>query len=143
MLDRTESQVQKPGTTTRPTRDTRLQDRQTIRLKGLVLELAIGVFENEFGRKQPVEVEVEAWRHAGAFTSGRYQDCLDYHRLYTHLTEVWPGRPHQALLESWAEDLIRFVLEDPKVEGCRVRLAKLSIYGGRAVPEVEIVRLRA
>jgi hypothetical protein len=29
------------------------------------------------------------------------------------------------------------------VEGCRVRLAKLAIYGGRAVPEVEIVRLRA
>jgi 7,8-dihydroneopterin aldolase/epimerase/oxygenase len=120
-----------------------LQDRQTIRLKGLVLELAIGVFDDEHGRTQPVEIEVEAWRLAGAFTSGRYQDCLDYHRLYTHLTEVWPSRPHQALLESWAEDLIGFVLEDPNVQGCRVRLAKLAVYGGRAVPEVEIIRHRA
>jgi len=119
-----------------------LQDRQTIRLKGLVLELPIGVFPEEFGRTQPVEIEVEAWRLAGAFTSGRYEDCLDYHRLYRHLTEVWPTRPHQALLESWAEDLVRFVFEDPQVEGCRVRLAKLAIYDGRAVPEVEFVRVR-
>ncbi|WP_159716270.1 dihydroneopterin aldolase [Geminicoccus flavidas] len=119
-----------------------MQDRQTIRLKGLVLELPIGVFPEEFRRTQPVEIEVEAWRRAGTFTSGRYEDCLDYHRLYRHLTEVWPARPHQALLESWAEDLVRFVFEDPQVEGCRVRLAKPAVYGGRAVPEVEFVRVR-
>lgn len=119
-----------------------MQDRQIIRLKGLVLDLAIGVFDDEQGHTQPVEVEVEAWRQAGAFTSGRYQDCLDYHRLYTYLTEIWPHQPHQALLESWAEDLIAFVFMDPQVQGCRVRLAKLEIYRGRAIPEVEMIRHR-
>ena len=64
------------------------------------------------------------------------------HRIYRHLTEAWPQRPHQGLLESWAEDLVGFVLQDPQVEGCRVRLAKPDVYGGRAVPEVEFIRTR-
>ena len=115
---------------------------QIIRLRRLVLDLAIGVFDEEHGRTQPVEIEVEAWREAGAFTSGRYEDCLDYHRLFTHLTDVWPKRPHQPLLESWAEDLIAFVFQDAQVDGCRVRLAKLTVYDGRAVPEVEVIRYR-
>ena len=120
-----------------------MPDRQIIRLKNLVLDLPIGVFDDEHGRRQPVEIEVEAWRRSGPFTSGRYEDCLDYHRLFVHLTEVWPGRAHQALLESWAEDLIGFVFQDDRIEGCRVRLAKLSVYDGRAVPEVDIVRHRS
>ena len=120
-----------------------MRNRQVIRLKGLVLDLAIGVFDSERGHRQPVEIEVEAWRYAGAFTSSRYEDCLDYHRLFTHLTQVWPTRPHQALLEDWAEDLIQFVFEDHQVQGCRVRLAKLSVYAGRAVPEIEFSRVRS
>ena len=120
----------------------RLAGLQTIRLKELVLELRIGQFAPEFGRTQKVRVSLEAWRAAGPFTSDKFADCLDYHRIYRHLTEDWPERPHLRLLESWAELLVAFILEDPRIEGCRVRLEKLEVYDGKAVPEVEFLRYR-
>jgi dihydroneopterin aldolase len=105
-------------------------------------EVRIGVYEHERGAPQPVSVDVELYRRQERFTGRSLADCLDYDRVFRHLAEDWPRRAHVELLEQLAEELVAFCLEDPRVEVCRVVIRKLEIYGGRAVPEVAVLRLR-
>lgn len=106
------------------------------------IAVRLGVYPEEHEAPQEISVDVELYRTAGAFTGGSLADCLDYDRVFRHLTEVWPARPHTGLLEQLAEDAVAFCLEDPKVEACRVVIRKLQVYGGRAVPEISVYRRR-
>lgn len=116
---------------------------QCVALRDVALEVRLGAYAAEREAPQPVLVDVELYRRHGAFArGGRLEDCLDYDRVFRHLTEEWPRRPHTDLLERLAEDLVRFCLEDRRVEACRVVVRKPAIYAGRAVPAVEIYRLR-
>lgn len=112
-------------------------------LRDVRLELRLGLREAERCGPQPVVVDIELYRHVEGFPpDGTIADCDDYDRVYRYLTEVWPQRPHTELLEQLAEDLVAFCLTDPGVEACRVVLRKPAIYAGRAVPELEVWRLR-
>lgn len=117
-------------------------DHQCLALRGLKVEVRIGVNEAERAGPQTVSVDVELYRSGGAFTGKGLADCLDYDRVYRHLTEHWPARPHTELLEQLAEDAVQVCLEDSRVEACRVVIRKLEIYDGRAVPEISVVRYR-
>lgn len=116
---------------------------QCLALRDVRVAVRLGAFESERAAPQPVSVDVELYRRQGRFTGGKLSDCLDYDRVFRHLTEIWPERPHTDLLEELAEDLVNFCLADPKVEACRVVVRKLAVYGGRAVPEITVHRLRA
>lgn len=116
---------------------------ERVALSELTLALRVGVFAAEEVAAQPVRVTVELYRHRGTRAVTGLAECLDYDRVYRYLTEDWPARPHVPLLETWAEDLVRFCLQDERVEACRVRLCKPAIYGERALPEVELYRLRS
>ena len=70
------------------------------------------------------------------------RDCLDYDRVYHHLTSVWPAREHVELLERLAEELIQVCLDDARVEACRVVIRKLEVYPGTAMPEISVWRGR-
>ena len=111
-------------------------------LKDVRIEVRLGVHQEERLAPQPVSVDVELYLHADAFTAVTLDDCLDYSRIFRHLTQVWPQRPHVDLLEQLAEDLIDVCLQDARVEACRVVIRKLAIYGGRAVPEITVYRQR-
>lgn len=111
-------------------------------LRDVRVAVRVGAFPAEQAAPQTVAVDVELYRHHGPFTGEALADCLDYDRVFRHLTEVWPARPHTALLEQLAEELIAFCLTDVRVEACRVIVRKLDIYGGRAVPAIEVYRLR-
>lgn len=115
---------------------------QCLAVRGLAVEVRIGVREAEKQQPQQVVVDVEMMRGGGPFRPSGLDDCLDYDRVYRHLVEEWPGRPHTGLLEVLAEDLVAFCLEDERVEACRVIIRKPGIYGGRAVPEIELYRRR-
>ena len=117
-------------------------DHQCLALRGLRVEVRLGVNEAERAGPQPVSVEVELYRSGGAFAGRSLADCLDYDRVYRHLTERWPALPHTDLLEQLAEDAVRVCLEDGRVEACRVVIRKLEIYGGRAIPEIAVFRHR-
>jgi dihydroneopterin aldolase len=116
---------------------------ECVALRGVTVRVRVGLHAFERQRPQRVAVDVETYRqHAG----GRRHDlaaCLDYDRLYRHLVEDWPARPHTELLEDLAEDLVAFCLGDPRVEACRVVVRKLDIYAGQGVPEVQLYRRRA
>jgi dihydroneopterin aldolase len=121
-----------------------LRSYQCVALRDVALAVRLGVAAEEQGIVQPVRVDVELYRRrsavAAAGTAG--DDYLDYDRLFRRLIEDWPRRPHTGLLEDLAEDLVRFCLEDGRVEACRVVVRKPSIYAGRATPAVELYRRR-
>ena len=111
-------------------------------LRDVALEVRIGAHAAEREAPQPVLVDVELYRHHGPFAEGRLADCLNYDRVFRHLVDEWPRRPHTDLLERLAEDLVGFCLEDERVEACRVIVRKPAIYAGRAMPAIEVYRLR-
>ncbi|MDF1585454.1 dihydroneopterin aldolase [Marinimicrococcus flavescens] len=115
---------------------------QCLALRHLALEVRIGVNPAEKTAPQRVLVDVELMRGGGPFPAESLADCLDYDRVYRHLTESWPQRPHTELIEVLAEDLLAFCFEDPRVDACRVIITKPDIYGGRACPGIEVYRRR-
>jgi dihydroneopterin aldolase len=120
----------------------REQDWQCVSLGELALEVRLGVYASERDAPQRIVVAVDLFRHVGAYRGGGLAECLDYDRIYRHLTETWPSRPHIALLEELVEDLVGTCFADSRVEACRVRVTKPDIYGGRALPSVEVYRRR-
>jgi 7,8-dihydroneopterin aldolase/epimerase/oxygenase len=118
-------------------------DYECISLNGLVLQLHIGLrdWERAPDRRQRVQVDVECYRPL-TDRPRSIDDCMDYSRLYQYLTKDWPSRPHTDLLETLAHDLVEFVLQDPRVKGVRVRLAKPDVYLDMATPAFEITRFR-
>jgi dihydroneopterin aldolase len=115
---------------------------QCLALRDVRAWVRLGAFAEERAGPQPVSVDVELYRRHGAFTGGGLADCLDYDRVFRHLVETWPERPHTELLEQLAEDLVQFCLADARVEACRVVIRKQAIYAGRAVPEITVYRCR-
>lgn len=115
---------------------------QSLSLKNVRVDLRIGAFFNERDAAQPVEVDVTLYRQNSGYRGEGLDGCLDYSRIYDYLTEAWPKRNHQDLLEQWAEDLVQFCLADSKVEACMIRLRKPEIYSGSAFPEIEVFRSR-
>jgi FolB domain-containing protein len=111
-------------------------------LRDVRVAVRLGARAHERAAPQTVSVDVELYRHHGRFVGASLADCLDYDRVFRHLTETWPQRPHTELLEELAEELVRFCLIDQRVEACRVVIRKPEIYAGRAVPEITVYRLR-
>ena len=115
---------------------------QTLALKGVAVSIRIGAHPSEKLGPQRVEVDVALSRRHDGYRNEGLDACMDYSRIHRYLTEEWPERGHQDLLESWAEDLIGFCMMDPKVETCRVAIRKPDIYPGNAFPEIDVMRQR-
>lgn len=118
------------------------RDYQCLALRGVAIDVRIGLNESERQAPQPVVIDVELYRGGGPFHPSGIAECLDYDRVWRHLTGTLPDRPHTDLLEVLAEELVAFCLDDPQVEACRVVIKKPAIYGGRACPEIELYRRR-
>lgn len=115
---------------------------QCLALRDVRVLVRLGAYPEERAGPQPVSVDVELYRACGRFTGTTLADCLDYDRVFRHLTRTWSERPHTDLLELLAEDLVQFCLADSRVEACRVVIRKTAIYRGRAVPEIVVYRER-
>jgi dihydroneopterin aldolase len=118
---------------------------ERVALEDLTVALQVGInpWERAPGRAQRLLVTVEMFRHRDAFTGSGIADCIDYDRVYGHIAGRWtPARAHVDLLEQLLEELVAVCFEDARVEACRVALRKPDVYDGRAVPVVEVYRLR-
>ena len=118
---------------------------ERVALEDLAVELQVGInqWERVPGRAQRLLVTVEMFRHRDAFSGSSVADCIDYDRVYSHIAAHWrPARAHVDLLEQLLEELVALCLEDARVEACRVAIRKPEVYEGRAVPLVEVYRLR-
>jgi dihydroneopterin aldolase len=118
---------------------------ERVALEDLTVELQVGIdpWERTPGKAQRLLVTVEMFRHREAFTGAAIADCVDYDRVYRHIASRWTAaRPHVDLLEPLLEELVGLCFEDARVEACRVAIRKPHVYNGRAVPVVEVYRLR-
>lgn len=119
---------------------------ERVAIEDLAVELQVGVgdWERTPGKAQRLLITVEMFRHRGAFAGGRLVDCIDYGRVYRRVIERWtPARAHVDLLEQLLEELVAVCFEDARVEACRIAIRKPHVYNGRAVPLVEVYRLRS
>ena len=97
---------------------------------------------HEYEQPQLLSVDVELYRRQERFTGTSLADCLDYDRLYYHITKQWPAREHVELLERLADELAEYCLVDARVEACRVIIRKMEVYPGSATPEITVYRVR-
>jgi dihydroneopterin aldolase len=119
---------------------------ERVALEELAVEVQVGVsdWERTPGKTQRLLITVEMFRHRGAFAGSSLADCIDYSRVYRHVVERWtPARAHVDLLEQLLEELVAVCFEDARVEACRIAIRKPHVFNGRAVPLVEIYRLRS
>ncbi|MEM7021472.1 MAG: dihydroneopterin aldolase [Pseudomonadota bacterium] len=118
------------------------QSHQKLALRGVRVQIRVGVFAQEKIAPQAVEVDVELCRRHDAYRGEGLDACLNYEPVYRYLTEEWPKRGHVELLEAWAEDLVGYCLNDEKVDACLVRIRKPDIFPESIVPEIEVLRYR-
>ena len=98
--------------------------------------------ERELGQKFTVDIELECDLSASC-QSDRLEDTVDYIAIYNAAREVMEGEPAQ-LLESLAQRIADFALQDDKVESAWVRIRKpyVAIPGTIDYLGVEITRGR-
>jgi 7,8-dihydroneopterin aldolase/epimerase/oxygenase len=116
---------------------------QCIALRDVRVPVRVGVYAAEHARPQQLSIDVELYRRLDRLASPALGECLDYDRIYHHLTKEWPVREHVELLEVLAEGLVEFCLSDRRVEACRVAIRKPEVYPGSATPEVAVFRAGA
>ena len=111
---------------------------------GLVVDTHIGVFEFEREAPQRVRFDVEietvddyAERvsRTGAYVS--YADVVEF------VTARAASGEHVELVETWAEDVARFVLGDELAQAVRVTVQKLDIFEAADGVGIAIERRRA
>ena len=109
-------------------------------VRGLEVQVEIGVYPHEMGARQPlivdIEVEVDArgWRHLA--------DTVNYEILVAHALAI-AETGHIGLVESYAQRLADACVAEPRVFTARVRVEKpraLAQWG--AVAGVEVVAVR-
>lgn len=98
--------------------------------------------ERELGQKFTVDIELECDLHA-AGQSDALEDTLDYVAIYNAAKEIIEGEPAM-LLESLAQRIADFALQDAKVVSAWVRIRKphVAMPGPLDYLGVEITRGR-
>lgn len=98
--------------------------------------------ERELGQKFLVDIELEA-DLAAAGASDALDDTIDYVAIYNAARAIMEGEP-ALLLESLAERIAAFALEDERVQSAWVRIRKphVAIPGPLEYLGVEISRTR-
>jgi dihydroneopterin aldolase len=106
----------------------------------LKVEAQIGVHRHEFGRTQPLSVDVEL-DVPGAGTT-RLAETLNYETILEHARAV-AAEGHVKLVEDFAERVARACLTDPRVTRARVRVEKpLALAPDAAGAGAEIILVR-
>jgi dihydroneopterin aldolase len=107
---------------------------------GLKVEAEIGVHRHEFGRRQPLSVDVELDVPTAGAT--RLAETLNYEVILAHARSV-AAEGHVKLVEDFALRLARACLGDPRVTRARVRVEKpLALAPDAAGAGAEIILVR-
>lgn len=100
-----------------------------------------GVTELERSNPQEIEIDVELIVDcARAVATDRLADAVDYVGAYRTCERVVTERSF-ALLEAIADECLRELMRDARVERATVRVRKPGLLDG-ATPEVELTRVR-
>ncbi|MSP82544.1 MAG: dihydroneopterin aldolase [Alphaproteobacteria bacterium] len=111
-------------------------------VRDLVLACSIGVHDHERRASQRVRINIDldvASRAASADDS--LANVVDYERVVDGARR-FAREGHINLVETLAERIARFCLEDARVLTARVRVEKIDVFPDAAAVGVEIIRGR-
>ncbi|HLI13089.1 MAG TPA: dihydroneopterin aldolase [Alphaproteobacteria bacterium] len=112
-------------------------------VRDLELESQIGVRPHERGRSQRVRLNIELTvRDSARPVEDRYENVVCYDEVISAVRRL-VAAGHVNLVETLAERIAGLCLEDPRVEGAKVRVEKLDVYPDAGGVGVEIERFRA
>ena len=106
-------------------------------VRGLTLSAEVGVIPHEYGRKQPLVIDIELELAPGTFE--HIGETVNYAEMAAKAKGLAQSG-HFNLVETYAERLARQCLEDPKVLVARVRVEKpQALAPDAAAGGVEVV----
>ena len=112
-------------------------------IRGLEVQTFIGVHDHERARRQGVRFDIEIETVADyariVRDSGRY---VSYGDAVKFIRARAASDDHVELVETWAEDVARFVLQNELVVAVRVSVVKTDIFPETDGVGIEIVRTR-
>lgn len=114
---------------------------ETLFVRALRLQAAIGVHAHEHGRTQPLLVDIEA-EVQGAAAAERLGDTLDYDRL-ADAARTLATEGHVLLVEAFAARLLHACLQLPGVSRVTVRVEKPEALPDAAAAGVTLSGARA
>ena len=110
-------------------------------VRDLKLDAHIGVHRHEEGRPQPIRVNIDLTVGEDSGPIGdRLEAVVDYEHVVNGIRAI-VAEGHVKLVETLAERVAAFALEDRRVHAVRVRIEKLEIMPDAASVGVEIERL--
>jgi dihydroneopterin aldolase len=109
-------------------------------VRDLELNANIGVYHREKGQLQPVRINVDLTvEEADGDIGDRLENVVDYGAVVDGIKAILAGG-HLNLVETLAERVAAFCLEDTRVRVARVRIEKLKIIAEAQSVGVEIER---
>lgn len=102
-------------------------------VRDLELEAVLGIHAHEKQRPQPVRINLELDVLLPAPPDDTYENTVCYHEAAKRIQAI-VAAGHVNLVETWAERIAEDALQDPRVEGVKVRIEKLA-----AVPKTRSV----
>lgn len=115
--------------------------RATVFVRAIRVDAEIGIHDHEYGRTQPLIVDVEMTIEAAGFE--HIADTINYETILAKARAV-AAEGHLKLVERYAERLAYACLDDPRATRVRVRVEKPEALAPHAeAAGVELVVERA
>jgi len=115
--------------------------RDTIFIRGLLLDASIGVLDHERGERQPLVVDIELEVETGPPVEGDLASVYDYRIPVSHARGLVEAG-HIELVETFANRLANQCLNDTSVRTVTVRVEKPEAIPGAEGAGIEITRRR-
>jgi dihydroneopterin aldolase len=117
-------------------------ERVSVRIRGLRLDAEVGVYESEYGRKQPVRLDLEADVAAqAAHPGGALGDAVNYAALAELARRITLSR-HHPLLEDLAQEIADACFADPRITRLALSIDKLTALDDAESVGVSLERWR-
>jgi dihydroneopterin aldolase len=101
-------------------------ERMSVRIRGLRLDAEVGVYDSEYGRKQPVRLDLEADVAAqAAHPGGTLGEAVNYAALAELARRITLSR-HHPLLEDLAQEIADACFADPRITRLALSIDKLT-----------------
>lgn len=112
-------------------------------IRDMRVDMLIGVYDNEKTAKQPVVINLEADFNAPQNWRGdAYENACCYDNIAQAVRKI-AGSGHVNLVETLAEHIADYCLQDKRVTGVTVRVEKTAVFNDAHSAGVEIRRMRA
>ncbi|XBQ15237.1 MAG: dihydroneopterin aldolase [Oceanicaulis sp.] len=101
-------------------------ERVSVRVRGLRLDAEVGVYDSEYGRTQPIRIDLEADVAAeAAAPSGALGEAVNYAALAETVRRI-VGAKHHDLLEDLAQEIADVMFADPRITRLALSIDKLA-----------------